>query len=98
VKAMYENETISIYNVCRKRQKRMASRCSFFKNEVAVKIEYNKLTFWIPTIDYNGKTRKLTLHKKGYYYMEIVCEYPIGKYKINEEESNEDCLVVYINK
>ena len=77
--------------------KRITARSEFFKDDVIIKIENNKILFQKPTIDYRLKTHKFYRDKKGFYHTtkHNVQTLPIGKYYIEEEESNEDCLVFY---
>ncbi len=77
----------------------ISSNHDFFKAEyVIVKVEYERLIFTIPTIDYNGKMLKSNIHFNDdrWRHFTVVSELLItGKFYIDEEESDEDKLVVY---
>jgi hypothetical protein len=77
------------------RQRHISSNSNFFKGELIIKIELDKITFRKPTIDYEGKRYKISSHKNGTYHCSVVCELPLGKFEFDTDESNEDCVVVY---
>ena len=87
--------SISVYKHTHERQMHISSKSDFFNEEVIIKIENDKIIFRKPSIGYNGKSRKFSRHKSGYYHTAIVCELPIGKYEFDEDESDEDCMVAY---
>lgn len=68
----------------------------FFSKPVIVKIGQGSITFSYPTIDYRGKTIKPNLQNTAQYLMGISHELPLGKFEF-DEESTEDCLIVYFD-
>ena len=76
--------------------RRVTTKSLFFKGEIIYKIAGGKITFLKPDIDYRGKS--ITAHqdkKTKWFLTSIACDVPPGKYKFDEEESNEDQLVMY---
>ena len=61
-------------------------------------IKSDKILFKKPTIDYQGKIHKFRSFKKTHntFTTTVICDIPNGIYEIDEEESNEDCIVVYL--
>lgn len=72
------------------------TKSNFFSSEIIVKYTNKKLTFGKPTFDYNGKTIKPNKMKDGRYQCTIHGkDLPIGKFDFDEDESTEDCIVLY---
>lgn len=88
---------ITIYKGSRQREIKISSKSIFFKGELIIKIDENKIVFTKPSITYEGKKHTLSSNKYGYYNTTIVSELPIctGKFEFDIEESDEDCRVVY---
>lgn len=88
-------EYIRIHTRPFRRQRNISCRLPFFKGETVIKIEHDKILFTKPTIDHQGKVSTFSEDKSGCYHATVTCELPLGWFKIDEEESNEDCVVVY---
>lgn len=77
-------------------QRSITSKHPFFRGELIVKIDDEKITFTKPDLSYMGKTYKPFANKKtGFLNTAIMCDIPLGKYEFDKEESNEDKIVVY---
>ena len=72
----------------------ICSALPFFSESIICVSLHDRLVFAKPTLDYSGKQYKPSLIKQEYKFT-LPFELPIGKFKIDEEESNEDCIVVY---
>ncbi len=88
--------SVIIYNGSHHRQKHISSKSEFFKGELIVKAEYDRVVFTKPSLDYRGKSYKLARDNGGYYHMQIVSEIPNGTFEFDIEESNEDCRIIYL--
>ena len=85
-------------NICKgthRRQVHIASLHEFFHSRVGYEIFHDKLVFKLYTIDYQGKSISPTHINSGWYEIQLVAEIELGKYLIDEDESNEDQLVIY---
>ncbi len=69
----------------------------FFSKPVVVKVSPDKMMFTYPTIDYRGKTISPNLQNTSQYLMGVPHELPLGKFEF-DEESTEDCLIVYFDQ
>ena len=81
----------------------ISSKHPMFQNEyLRVKVCDDCITISVPTIDYNGKVHKTTFNNKPHNNFwkgfgitnDTLCE---GKFEIDEEDSSEDELVIYID-
>jgi hypothetical protein len=81
---------------------RVASQHPFFLHTTEVLTSYRGgvLTITRPTIDYQGKTYRVCVPKSSrdhrLFHIAISQNVPLGMFEIDEEESNEDKLVVYL--
>ncbi len=66
----------------------------FFNGNIRCVNLHDKIMFSRPSLDYSGKQYKPTKGKYKYMFG-VAFELPLGSFKIDEEESNEDCIVVY---
>lgn len=87
--------SIFVYKHTSQRQRHIKSNSNFFKDELIIKIDDEKIIFRKPSIDYEGKRYKLTEDNAEYYHTAVVCEIPLGKFEFDLDESDEDCRVVY---
>lgn len=53
-----------------------------------------------PTIDNNAinSRRRFSKNKTNWYYCQLPCQLPFGKYFFDKKESTEDCKVIYFTK
>lgn len=78
------------------RAMRITTKSVFFRDELIVKVEQNKIVFRKPPISYVGKVLRPTFYKKtGFFAFCVVAEIPEGRYEFDEDESNEDRIVAY---
>lgn len=86
-----------------KRERKFCSYHPVFNNEYVIvnHIEdYNVVEIIAPDLDYRGKSYKTQSFStgRGYKFFTKVCDVDFGDYKIDEEESNEDKLVFYLDE
>ena len=74
----------------------ITSRTPFFSQEIGFKEVDGRIEFMRLGVTDTQKRKKFT-YKNGIYYTIIIADLPIGKFKFDEDESNEDVLVVYCN-
>lgn len=90
---------IQIYTAYNGKHRRIMVHPPFFAgNEHYILKNINGgLQFTRPTIDYNGKVLKATLQPphNNQFAFQVSADYPMGKFIIDEHESNEDKIVVY---
>lgn len=90
---------ISFYKLPNSSYIKIDSRNKIFEDEVIFTIDKNKLTIRRATIMDVSRRRKLYKHKvSDTYTTTLQYNISIGNYKIDEEESNEDKLVIYLNE
>jgi hypothetical protein len=78
------------------RQRYISSKSNFLSGDMVIKVDGDKIIFRKPTIDYKGKTYKMSMNKKTKEYQTaIIAELPFGKFDFDLDESDEDCRVVY---
>ena len=66
------------------------------KDDVIIKIKDDCIIIKKPSIDYRGKSYKMTpMKSRDWYQTALSNNIPLGKYYFDEEESNEDELVAY---
>lgn len=70
---------------------------SFFKDEFIIKVIGDKVTFKRCGIDFVGKSRTATAKTKNLFAFSIPIDACPGEYEFDEEESDEDVLVLYLN-
>lgn len=76
----------------------LVTKSNFFKERILIKKYHDKIEFKHIDISYRGKTNKFTFSKKrNYYHTKLSIELPLGKFKFDEEESNEDIIVIYFD-
>jgi hypothetical protein len=76
----------------------LSMRSPFFcEDDFIVTITDDYISFKKPTIDYNGKTHKVT-KQVNTYHLTLYEKLPIGVFVFDEEYSNEDELIVYFEK
>lgn len=93
---------IRVHKRADSRHRMISSTDDFFKNEyLKAEVMDDCIIFTVPTLDYKGGMYKTSVKKNapnGLRYFTIVDErINIGKFEIDEEESNEDEIVVYFN-
>jgi len=90
---------VSFYKMTNPSYIRIDSRNKIFEDEVIFTIDKDKLTIKRASIIDEGKRRKLYKHPiSSAYSTTLQYNIPLGDYKIDEEESNEDKLVIYLNE
>lgn len=95
-KAMAKN-SIFISKGRTERYRNISSNSKFFwegeyfiikETETSLKIER-------ASIDYIGKTQKAVRGKSGWVFFQFVSNLPIGEFKLDEEEIEEDYVIIY---
>ena len=73
----------------------------FLRGEVIIRTDGNKLIFKKPSMDYVGKSHVVSVNKKTsdnfqYRIALTADDLPTGQFKFDEDESDEDCKVVFL--
>lgn len=71
----------------------------FFATEIIVKFDQGKITFLKPTIDYAGPVYRFFKGRYNKFYSQLKMPFVIeGVFEFDKQDSNEDQLVVYLDK
>lgn len=95
--AMDNEDTNCIYveDTIRTHIKNIRTKSDFFSSAIKYKVTDDCITFEKPTTMYNGETIKPKKSKNGWWLFQIEAEeVPMKKYDF-EDESTEDCVIVY---
>ncbi len=91
---------LSLSQGARYNQRTVSSKSIFFvtNEDIIVKLKDDKMIVTRPTIDYNGKTYKVTkISDSGWNCFTFIGQdLPIGKFEFDTDESNEDMVVIYL--
>jgi hypothetical protein len=92
-----KDNTISVYNLQRQNWNYIVSQDDWFKGgrDIIVHVEWDKVVFKYPTLDYKGKTYKITKYKNGIKRIYVTQPLPSMKEVEFDEDSTDDCKVVY---
>lgn len=89
VNCIYVDDTV------RTHIKNVRSKSNFFDSEIKYQVTDDCIIFEKPTSMYNGETIKPKKSKNGWWLFQIEAEeVPMKKYDF-EDESTEDCVIVY---
>ena len=89
VNCIYVDDTVRTYI------KNIRSKSNFFNSEIKYQVTADCIIFEKPTSMYNGETIKPKKSKNGWWLFQIEAEeVPMKKYDF-EDESTEDCVIVY---
>ena len=94
---MGSNDDACIYvdDTVRTHIKNIRSKSNFFESEIKYKVTDDCIIFEKPTSMYNGETIKPKKSKNGWWLFQIEAEeIPMKKFDF-EDESTEDCVIVY---
>lgn len=73
------------------------SKNKFFNGLVVVKVDYDKITFRKPTLDTRYNIITGTPTGNGYTFS-ITTDLDLEKRYVIDEDSDEDCLILYLDK
>jgi hypothetical protein len=90
-------DSVFVYKSTYPYKRYISSNSIFFngENRYKVKVEYDKITFNKPPITYEGKTYNSKKGVDGWINFHIKCEFPLGKFDFDLDESDEDSVVIY---
>lgn len=71
------------------------SNINFFNTPVVFEFTEDFISIRKPSLDFRGKTIKMTHKNSGWYGTTFSKDLPEGKFIFDEEESNEDELIAY---
>ena len=92
-----ENQYISITGIKYRTRKTIRTSSDFFKNNLTVHIDSDKIIFTDMGDLYNGKT--LTIGTwRNFYQTTLNLDIEDGKYLINKEDSTEDKIIIYFDE
>jgi hypothetical protein len=97
-------ETITITlnkSLHHRRTYKINSNLKFFSNNIIIKYQEDikKISFYLCTSIFIGRTRKATkLNSNFVLNFTPENELPLGKFYFDKEESNEDCMVFYLDE
>ncbi len=91
---------ISVYERQKTGSRQVYSNYPFFKdkNEIIFSIHDDKIILRRVNLDWNGKTYIVRHEGNVGHYTCLPLYIPVGKYYIDEEESDDDKLIFYINE
>jgi hypothetical protein len=94
-----EPNCITIYNGGGYNAFIVSSNNPMFQNDrVIVSIDNDCVKITTPDIDFNGKSLKPTKSRGLFKTVSVYGnELPLGTYYIDDEESNEDQMIIYLN-
>jgi len=77
----------------------LSTKSDFFKEPVIINLKDGCLEFTKPSLDYRGKLFSFNSSKKDEWYRNSLSSFdmPLGKFYFDEDESNEDIVVVYLD-
>jgi hypothetical protein len=89
----YINVSASKYSNLRQ----ITSNSNFFDGaeEFIIKETENSFTITLATICYQGKTYRKVPGRYGWIAFTCISNLPLGRYEFDQEESSEDCVVIY---
>jgi hypothetical protein len=95
-----KENTINVYSSdSRPRNKHFLTRNEFFDTEdVIVSRSTDAIVITRPTLDYLGKSAKIDKPSNVSYHFRHKIDIPNGVYTIDQEDSNEDKIVIYLNE
>lgn len=83
---------------CRENYRHISTRSKWFDCEsIIIKDCFDFISITKPSLDYRGKSYSITKQNEWYHFS-INMEFPVGKFEIDLEDSNEDELIIYYNK
>lgn len=86
--------TISVTNTPRKHIKSIRTKAAFFKESFIYKVQDGCLVFRKPTLGYIGKLHTPQCNNTTCYFQIVCDDLPIGTFEF-DEESTEDCVMIY---
>jgi hypothetical protein len=92
-----KDNTISVYNLLRQNRHRIVSHSEWFEpgRDIIVRFDWDKIVFKYPTLDYRGKTHKITKGQYNLRAIEVTEVLPAMREAEFDECSTDDCKVVY---